>query len=132
MPSEVIQSRANVARVLSPGKLRNLPRMKLWKQSRESGNSRPTLTYCLDRRQQGPSVKATRPRAHTYKSLPPPTKERLSKRTIKTLLTSRWLHSEDRDAHSEQAKRHRQRHTSALYVLLRGKEGRKATIRTWS
>lgn len=30
MPSEMIQVRANVAHVLSPGKLRNFPRMKLW------------------------------------------------------------------------------------------------------
>lgn len=34
MPSEIIQVRANVARVLSPGKLRNFPRMKLWEQGR--------------------------------------------------------------------------------------------------
>lgn len=34
MPSEIIQVRANVARVLSPGKLRNFPRMKLWERGR--------------------------------------------------------------------------------------------------
>lgn len=34
MPSEMIQVRANVAHVLSPGKLRNFPRMKLWERGR--------------------------------------------------------------------------------------------------
>lgn len=34
MPSEIIPVRANVGRVLSPGKLRNFPRMKLWEQDR--------------------------------------------------------------------------------------------------
>lgn len=41
MPSEMIQVRANVAHVLSPGKLRNFPRMKLWEPGKPGGCNAP-------------------------------------------------------------------------------------------
>lgn len=43
MPSEMIQVRANVAYVLSPGKLRNFLRMKLREQGEPGSCSVPPL-----------------------------------------------------------------------------------------
>lgn len=82
MPAEMIQVRANVARVLSPGKLRNFPRMKL----RERGKP-GALTYR--------PWQTTRPQCQSNKTKGSESGEESALRTCRTLVTNRWLDAKE-------------------------------------
>lgn len=89
MPSEMIQVRANVARVLSPGKLRNFPRMKLWERGSPGSSD-------------GLFPQTRRPQCQSSTSKGRESGEQSALRTCRTLLTNRWLNAKERHRENKQ------------------------------